>query len=274
MRRFRRCGKSRRTSAAVHSGAPEARDERKRYYGRRTTTIADDMPDTKRTRTRFLNYVNAFNNGLLRDQTAITSPPPGFHWSLVENAARRVPFENRSDGGLAAVVTDPPAFSRNRFSSSRNRFYETKRRSLASSHDWLICLAQDRIGWEKLLFYYSSMLEIRRWIFYFSIFNKFYECYKCLGGIRIFSITQFSWVTSLSKNISAIIFCERGLTVETSKSKADKLNKTRVSRIISAVVGNTYNPCYKSSSISDDGKLKDITPLLRVEKFTPIMLYR
>lgn len=138
MRRFRRCGKSRRTSAAVHSGAPEARDERKRYYGRRTTTIADDMPDTKRTRTRFLNYVNAFNNGLLRDQTAITSPPPGFHWSLVENAARRVPFENRSDGGLAAVVTDPPAFSRNRFSSSRNRFYETKRRSLASSHDWLI----------------------------------------------------------------------------------------------------------------------------------------
>lgn len=106
--------------------------------GRRTTTIVDDMPDTKRTRTRFLNYVNAFNNGLLRDQTAITSPPPGFHWSLVENAARRVPFENRSDGGLAAVVTDPPALSRNRFSSSRNRFYETKRRSLASSHDWLI----------------------------------------------------------------------------------------------------------------------------------------
>lgn len=122
VRRFRRCGKSRRTSAAVHSGAPEARDERKRYYGRRRTTIADDMPDTKRTRTRFLNYVNAFNNGLLRDQTAITSPPPGFHWSLVENAARRVPFENRSDGGLAAVVTDPPAFSRNRFSSSRNHF--------------------------------------------------------------------------------------------------------------------------------------------------------
>lgn len=109
------------------------------------------------------------------------------------------------------------------------------------------------------------MLEIRRWIFYFTIF-------KCLGGIRIFSISQFSRVTSPSKNIFVIVFCERGLTVETSKSKADKLNKMCVSRIISAVVGNTYNPCYKSSSISEDGKLKDITPLLRVEKFTPIML--
>lgn len=56
------------------------------------------MPDTKRTCTHFLNYVNAFNNGPLRDQEAIREPPPGFHWSLVENAARRVPFENQLNG--------------------------------------------------------------------------------------------------------------------------------------------------------------------------------
>ena len=190
MRRFRRCGKSRRTSAALHSGAPEARDERKRYYGRRRTTIADDMPDTKRTRTRFLNYVNAFNNGLLRDQTAITSPPPGFHWSLVENAARRVPFENRSGGGLAAVVTDPPAFSRNRFSSSRNHFYETKGCSLASSHDRLIFVT---------MFYRGTALRLKLRGGQESFFSIILLRSRLEGGSFILqSPTSFTSVTSVS----------------------------------------------------------------------------
>lgn len=56
------------------------------------------MPDTKRACTHFLTYVNAFNNGPLRDQQPIREPPPGFHWSLVENAARRIPFENQLSG--------------------------------------------------------------------------------------------------------------------------------------------------------------------------------
>lgn len=37
------------------------------------------MPDTKRACTHFLNYVNAFNNGPLRDQQAIRETRhPGF----------------------------------------------------------------------------------------------------------------------------------------------------------------------------------------------------
>ena len=159
VRRFRRCGKSRRTSAGVHLWPPgDANEEEKRLLrgeeGLSTPTICP-------TRN---GHVHVFWITWTHSTMAVSTRSSGDnhyrHPGFIEVSLKillvgfRLRIDGSRSGGLSAIIIDRWAFSGSRFLSSGNNFYVTGGRGR-----WLLslCMLGKRdgfTGWRDLAIFF------------------------------------------------------------------------------------------------------------------------